>query len=109
MLEEQGIDYMVATGSSEIDISTLSQEEAQELVAEDGYFGIEKTSQRIVDFAISAAGGDPERLDAIKEGVMNGFHEAEEVFGGSLPEISHATLDSVMEKLDAWAAEAQVT
>ena len=39
----------------EIDISTISQEEAVELVADDGYFGIEQTSDRIVDFAIAAA------------------------------------------------------
>lgn len=103
MLEEQNIDFKVATGSSEIDISTLSQEEAQELVADDGYFGVEQTSNRIVDFAIAAAGGDAGRLDAIKEGVQAGFNEALEAFGGWLPEISYNTLDSVMTKLDDWA------
>ncbi|GEM_PF-929514 len=106
MLKEQGIDYQVATGTATIDISTLSQEEAQELVAEDGYFGVEQTSDRIVNFAITAAGGDVNKLEAIKEGVESGFSEARETFGGTLPDISHETLDAIMKKLDAWAAEA---
>lgn len=105
MLKEQGIDYQVATGTATIDISTLSQEEAQELVAEDGYFGVEQTSDRIVNFAIAAAGGDVNKLEAIKEGVETGFNEAREIFGGSLPDISYDTLDVIMEKLNAWAAE----
>lgn len=103
MLKEQGIDFKVANGDQEIDISELSQEEAVELIADDGYFGVEQTSDRIVDFAIAIAGGDPTRLDAIKEGVEKGFNEALEAFGGSLPDISYDTYDAVMEKLDAWA------
>lgn len=103
MLKEQGLDFKVANGDQEIDISSISQEEAAELVAEDGYFGIEQTSDRIVDFAIGIAGGDPSRLEAIKEGVDKGFAEALEAFGGWLPEISYDTYDAVMNKLDAWA------
>jgi len=106
MLKEQGIDYKVATGTQEIDISQLSQEKAQALIAEDGYFGVEKTSNRIVDFAIATAGGDPSRLAAIKEGVDKGFNEALKAFGGSLPDISYNTYDAVIKKLDAWAENA---
>ncbi len=105
MLKEQGIDFKIATGSSEIDISNLSQEDAQQLVAEDGYFGVEQTSDRIVDLAIAAAGGDVSKLDVIKEGVEKGFSDALEAFGGSLPDISYNTFDAVMEKLDIWAAQ----
>lgn len=106
MLKEQGIDFKIAsgeTGAEEIDISQISQEEAQALVADDGYFGVDKTSERIVNFAIGLAGGDPSRLDAIKEGVNKGFNEALEAFGGQLPEISYQTYDAVMQKLDDWA------
>ncbi len=105
LLKEQGIDYKIAAGGSEVDISQISQEEAQELISEDGYFSVEQTSDRIVDFAVGLAGGDISKLDAIKKGVEQGFNEALEAFGGSLPEISYETLDAVMEKLDAWAAE----
>ena len=103
MLKEQGIDFKVTNGDQEIDISNISQEEATELIADDGYFGVDQTSDRIVDFAMGIAGGDPSRLDAIKEGVEKGFNEALEAFGGWLPDISYDTYDAVMNKLDAWA------
>jgi hypothetical protein len=109
ILKEQGIDFKIATGGAgaeEIDISQLTQEDAQALVADDGYFGVDKTSDRIVDFAIGLAGGDPSRLAAIKEGVDKGFNEALEAFGGQLPEISYKTYDAVMQKLDDWAQNA---
>lgn len=111
ILREQGIDFKIATGSEtgpqEIDISTLTPEDAQALIADDGYFGVDKTSDRIVDFAISMVGGDVSRLAAIKEGVDKGFKEALDAFGGQLPEISYKTYDAVMQKLDDWAKSGQ--
>ena len=103
IFKEQGLDYTIATEDSEIDVSTLSPEQAQELIADDGYFGVEKTSERIFNFAVGIAGGDPARIDSIREGVENGFQEALDTFGGWLPEISHETYDTVMKKLDDWA------
>lgn len=102
LLKEQGIDFKVAIGNEEVGINHISQEEAQELVSDDGYFGIEQTSDRIVDFAIAISGNDPSRIDAIRSGIQKGFDEALEAFGGSLPEISHNTYDAVNAKLDAW-------
>lgn len=107
LLKEQGINTNVLAGDIEIDIATITPEAAQELVADDGYFGVEKTSDRIFQFAVGVAGGDPSRIDAIKEGIDNGFNEALEAFGGWLPDISYATYDTVMEKLDSWVAESE--
>jgi hypothetical protein len=106
ILKEQGIDVKIANGDQEIDISKLTQKDAQALIADDGYFGVEKTSNRIVDFAIATAGGDPSKLAAIKEGVDKGFNEALKAFGGQLPDISYQTYDAVMKKLDVWAENA---
>ncbi len=103
MFKEQGIDYKVATGDADIDISTLTPEEAQDLVADDGYFGVERTSQRIFDLAVGIAGGDVGRIDAIRAGVEKGFQEAKEAMGDWLPDISYETYDAVMQKLDDWA------
>ncbi len=103
MLKEQGIELKVTAGDKEINLNEITQEEAVELIDEDGYFGVDQTSDRIVDFAIGISGNDPSRLDAIKEGVENGFNEALEAFGGWLPDISYDTYDAVMSKLDAWA------
>lgn len=103
IFKEQGIEYTIDTGETEVDLSTITPEEAQELVADDGYFGVEKTAERIFNFAIGVAGGDTSRLDAIKEGVEQGFQEALDAFGGTLPDISYDTYDAVMSKLDEWA------
>ncbi len=110
LLKEQGIETtVVIADNKEVDITTLTADEAQELVADDGYFGVEQTSDRIFKFAVGIAGGDPSRIDAIKEGVDRGFQEALDAFGGTLPDISYDTYDAVMEKLDNWVAEAQTT
>jgi ubiquitin len=103
MFKEQGIEYKIPVGDSEINLETITPEEAGELVADDGYFGVEKTAERIFNFAVGIAGGDVSRLDAIKEGLNQGFQAAEDVFGGTLPDISYETYDAVISKLDEWA------
>lgn len=110
IFKEQGLSLTIPTGSTEpgmeqLSLEEITPEEAEELIAEDGYFGVEQTSERIVDFAIGIAGGDPARIEAIKAGVEKGFNEAKKAFGDWLPEISYATYDKVMEKLDAWVAD----
>ena len=101
-LQEQGIALEVSTGDSTINLQTLTPSQAQDLVAEDGYFGVEKTAQRIFDFAVGLAGNDPSRIDAIRAGIEDGFAQAEEAWGGTLPGISYETRDALMGKLDDW-------
>ena len=107
IFEKQGMNTALSVNGETIDLESLSAEKAQELVSEDGYFGIEQTSDRIVDFAIGIAGGDASRIDAILEGVEKGFQEALDAFGGWLPEISHETYDKILEKLDTWVNNTQ--
>ncbi len=102
-LNDQGVTSLISTGEGEIDLGTLTPEAAGDLVSEDGYFGVDKTSQRIVDFAINAFGNDPAKLAQMKDAIEKGFQEAAEVFGGMLPEISHQTYAAVMDKLDTFA------
>lgn len=86
-------------------ISELSMEKAQSLVKDDGYFGIHQTSQRIIDFVIKGAGNDIDRLKAGREGVLRGFSEAGEAWGGDLPEISYKTIEKTISALDDRIAE----
>ncbi len=102
LLQEQGVAMQIATGSGEIDIASLTPEEAQALVAEDGYFGVEQTSERIFQFAVGLAGNDPSMLDEILQGIEDGFAEAEQIWGGTLPDISYQTHDALMSKIDHW-------
>lgn len=92
--------FLKKIGYSGKPIAQLSKEEAAELVSEDGFFGIEKTSQRIAEFVISGAGTDEARFRAGREGMIQGFKEAEAMWGGELPEISQRTMEKAIEMVD---------
>src|SRR3989339_659336 len=81
-------------------IADMSPDEAKELVSEEGYFGVTKTSERLADFVLSGGGDDLERLKAGREGIVRGFNEAEEMWGGKLPDISYETLEKALAKID---------
>jgi len=76
--------------------------QAQKDIADDGYWGVEQTSDRLVSFAIALSGGDTSKADLLIEAVKKGFEEAERIWGGKLPDISYKTLDAVIKKLEAW-------
>lgn len=78
---------------------------AQEDVADDGYFGVEKTSERILGFAKALAGSDPKQAEKLRKAVEKGFKEAEKQWGGELPEICQKTYDKVMEGFDKWSED----
>jgi len=81
-------------------ISELSPEQASDLIKEDGFFGVAKTSGRISDFVLAGAGNDLERLKAGREGILKGFQEAEKLWGGELPPLSYETLEKSLEAID---------
>lgn len=86
-------------------LGELSQKEAQELVGENGFFGITQTSDRIADFVITGAGNDIEKLKAGREGIIRGYEQAQKAWGEELPEISKKTLDRALEKIDKTLAD----
>ena len=86
-------------------IGELSQDEAKALVADDGFFGIAQTSQRIADFVIIGSGGDVEKMKAGRSGMLQGFKDAEAMWGGKLPDISYTTMQKALEMVDARLAE----
>jgi len=104
--KEVSDDFNLAnTGYTGKPISELSPEEAAELVGEDGFFGIEETANRVANFAISIAGGNLDNLEKTREGVVQGFQDAEDMWGGELPAISYATQDRTLEIIDKKIAE----
>lgn len=81
-------------------IAELSQSEAAELVSEDGFFGVSQTSERIANFVIAGSGGDEELLREGRKGILQGFQEAEKMWGGKLPDISYETIDKAVALID---------
>ena len=94
-------------GNFTVDPATKAQAQAD--IAEDGYWGVEQTSDRIIQFANALTGGDPDKIEEMREAFQKGFKQAEKTWGGELPEISQKTYDAVMEKFDKLAADAGLT
>lgn len=93
----------LAEGDFTVDEETRAQ--AQKDVAEDGYWGAEATSERILSFAKALTGGDPDKIEDMKDAFIKGFKEATKAWGKDLPELSQNTYDKVLEKFDAWSKE----
>ena len=97
----------LASGNFTVDAATKAQ--AEKDIAEDGYWGVEQTSNRIIDFATALTGGDPDKIEEMREAFKKGYKMAEKTWGGELPDISKRTYDAVMEKFDKMAEEAGLT
>lgn len=97
----------LASGKFEVDEATKLQ--AQKDIAEDGYWGVNQTSDRIIDFAKALTGGDPSKIEDMREAFKKGYKQAEKTWGGELPEISKQTYDAVLAKFDKMAEEAGQT
>ena len=95
------------SGNFTVDPATKAQAQAD--IAEDGYWGVNQTSDRIIQFANALTGGDSDKIESMREAFKKGYAQAEKTWGGSLPEISQKTYDAVMEKFDKLAADAGLT
>lgn len=75
---------------------------AQADIAEDGYWGVNKTSDRLVSMAIALAGGDTDKADELKNAITKGFKKATAAWGEKLPQLCQDTYDAAMKKMDDW-------
>ena len=98
---------VLRSGNFTVDAATKAQAQAD--IAEDGYWGVNQTSDRIIQFATALTGGDPDKIEEMRAAFEKGFKQAEKTWGGELPEISQQTYKAVMEKFDKLAAEAAGT
>ena len=96
--DEDSIWKFLAKGDFTVDAATKAQAEAD--IAEDGYWGVQQTSERILDFAKTLAGDDPEKLEKMRAAFEKGYAQAEKTWGGELPDISKRTFDAVMKGFD---------
>lgn len=88
----------------QVDEDTIVQAKAD--IAEDGYWGVEQTSDRILEFAKALSGNDPSKANDMLEAFKKGYEKATKAWGDTLPDISQKTYDAVVEKFNKWAEEA---
>ena len=106
MFKKQGITFAnsdemwhkLASGEFSADAETIAKAKAD--IAEDGYWGVKNTSERMFDFAKALAGDDKEKMKKMQEAVEKGFKEATKAWGRDLPSISKDTLDAVNKLFD---------
>lgn len=83
-------------------VSADVKAQAQADIAEDGYWGVNQTSDRILDFAKALSGNDKSKAQELVDAFKKGFDQATKAWGGKLPDISQQTYDKVLEKFDNW-------
>lgn len=111
LILKQGKKYSNATGiydilrEGKLDVDPQTAAMASEDISENGYWGVEQTSERLFSFASSLAGGDPAKAQEMKDAFIKGYKAAEKAWGGELPEISRKTYDATIKKFDEWLSE----
>jgi hypothetical protein len=108
LLVKQGETYTDSTdiyqllreGKVQVDDETRAQ--AQKDIAADGYWGVEQTSGRLVEFAKALAGSDPSKANTMIDAVKKGLEQAQKAWGGDLPEICQKTIDTTIKRLEEW-------
>ncbi|MDO4188563.1 MAG: hypothetical protein Q4D29_06190 [Lachnospiraceae bacterium] len=95
---EDSLWKMLASGDFTVDAQTKAQ--AEKDIAEDGYWGISQTSQRLFDFASALAGDDVDKMKEMQDAMEQGFKQATGTWGKDLPEISQNTLDAANKLFD---------
>ncbi len=114
MLTKQGQTYgkandiwsILSSGNFTVDAATKAQAQAD--IADDGYWGVSQTSQRILDFATALTGGDPDQIEKMRSAFLKGYKQAEKTWGGNLPGICKQTYDAVLKGFDKMAEDAKV-
>lgn len=86
--------------AGKVDQKTI--DEAKESISEDGYWGVNKTSDRLVSMAIALSGGDTEKADEMMAAIEKGYKKATQAWGEDLPQICQDTLEATRQKMDDW-------
>lgn len=100
-----GDDVWKFLAKGEFTVTEEAKKQAQELVSEDGYYGVEQTSDRILQFAKALSGGDSSKASELLDAFKKGFEQATKAWGKELPEISQKTYEAVEKKFNDWMNE----
>ena len=110
LLGKQAEKFDLANGSNlaatfrqvagKVDQQTI--DDAKASIAEDGYWGVNQTSDRLVSMAIALAGGDTDKADTMMAAIEKGYKQATKAWGEDLPQICKDTMEATRQKMDDW-------
>jgi hypothetical protein len=99
-IEKEGTLSLKDLGYEGKPILKLSPEEATALISDGGFFSVENTAKRGADFVLTGAGDDLDMLRAGRKGIVEGFKEAEKLWGGKLPDMAYETQKRTLALID---------
>ena len=111
LISGQGKTFDLANGKNlksvfeNLEVDPATREQAQKDIAEDGYWGVKQTSERIFDFAKALSGGDPDKMEDMRKAFEKGFKQATQAWGDELPGISQDTYKAVESLFDDYKAQ----
>ena len=105
--DEDAMWKFLAKGDYTVDAAT--KEQAQKDIAEDGYYGVKQTSERMFDFACALAGDDVDKMKEMQEAMTKGFEEATKAWGQDLPDICKQTLEAANKLFEEYYASKETT
>ena len=100
--DDDSIWKFLAEGNFTVDPATKALAQAD--IAEDGYWGVKQTSQRLFDFASALAGDDVDKMKEMEEAMEKGFKKAADMWGRELPDISKQTMDAAHQLFEDYYA-----
>ena len=93
-------------------LTEAERAQAQEMISEDGFFGVKQTTARIMDFAKALVGenASAEDIEKMRAAVQKGFDEVARLFGGfdKLPDVTKQTYEALNKAFDEWLAGSTV-
>ena len=106
-----GQGFWAVRAGGRFQLSEADRAKAQEMIGEDGFFGVKQTTARIMDFAkaLVGDGASEQQIENMRAAVQKGFDEVARMFGGfdKLPQVTQDTYDAIMKAFDEWVAGGQ--
>ena len=104
--DEDSMWKFLASGKYTVDADTKAQAQAD--IAEDGYYGVKQTSERMFDFACALAGDDEKAMKKMQNAIQKGYEQATKAWGKELPSICKDTLDATNKLFEDYYASKKV-
>jgi len=106
--DASGQGFWAIRAGGKFQLSEADRAQAQQLVSEDGFFGVAQTTDRIMGFAkaLVGEGASEKHIENMRNAVQKGFDEVAKMFGGfdKLPDVTKQTYEAIMKAFDDWKA-----
>ena len=106
--DASGQGFWAIRAGGRFQLSEADRAQAQQMVGEDGFFGVKQTTDRIMGFAkaLVGDGASEEQIEKMRAAVQKGFDIVARMFGGfdKLPQVSRDTHAAIMQAFDDWKA-----